>query len=76
MYPADSKDPMKPHGKLMLMCEVNPLAFVAEHACGAASTGFERVLDVEPRHLHQRVPVFIGSASDVQLAEGFVQGKR
>jgi fructose-1,6-bisphosphatase I len=76
MYPADSKDPMKPHGKLMLMCEVNPLAFVAEQAGGAASTGDERILDVEPRHLHQRVPVFIGSAADVGLAEEFVQGKR
>ncbi len=76
MYPADSKDSMKPHGKLMLMCEVNPLALVVEQAGGAASTGHERILDVEPRHLHQRVPVFIGSAADVRLAEEFVQGKR
>jgi len=76
MYPADSKEPMKPHGKLMLMCEVNPLAFVVEQAGGAASTGHERVLDVEPKHLHQRIPVFIGSAADVRLAEEFVQGKR
>jgi len=76
MYPADSKDPLKPHGKLMLMCEVNPLAFVVEQAGGAASTGFERVLDVEPRHLHQRVPVFIGSPADVRVAEELLQGKR
>jgi fructose-1,6-bisphosphatase I len=76
MYPADSKDPMKPHGKLMLMCEVSPLAFVVEQAGGAASTGHERILDVEPRHLHQRAPVFIGSAAEVRLAEEFVQGKR
>jgi fructose-1,6-bisphosphatase I len=76
MYPADSQDPMKPHGKLMLMCEVNPLAFVVEQAGGAASTGHERILDLKPRHLHQRVPVFIGSAADVRLAEEFVQGKR
>ncbi|MCK4485566.1 MAG: class 1 fructose-bisphosphatase [Desulfobacterales bacterium] len=76
MYPADSKDPLKPHGKLMLMCEVNPLALVVEQAGGAASTGFERVLDVEPRHLHQRVPVFIGSPADVRLAEELLQGKR
>jgi fructose-1,6-bisphosphatase I len=76
MYPADSKEPTKPHGKLMLMCEVNPLAFVVEQAGGAASTGYERILDVEPRHLHQRIPVFIGSTADVQLAEEFVQGKR
>lgn len=76
MYPADSKDPLKPHGKLMLMCEVNPLAFVVEQAGGAASTGFERVLNVQPRHLHQRVPVFIGSAADVHLAEEIIQGNR
>ena len=76
MYPADSKDPLKSHGKLMLMCEVNPLAFVVEQAGGAASTGFERVLDVQPKHLHQRVPVFIGSSADVRVAEEIVQGKR
>jgi fructose-1,6-bisphosphatase I len=76
MYPADSKDSMKPHGQLMLMCEVNPLAFLVEQAGGAASTGHERVLHVEPRHLHQRVPVFIGSPADVRLAEEFVRGKR
>jgi fructose-1,6-bisphosphatase I len=76
MYPADSKDPLKTQGKLMLMCEVNPLAFVVEQAGGAASTGFERILDVQPRHLHQRVPVFIGSLADVRLAEELLQGKR
>lgn len=76
MYPADSKDPLKPHGKLMLMCEVNPLAFVVEEAGGAASSGLERILDIQPRHLHQRVPVFIGSADDVRLAEELLQGKR
>lgn len=76
MYPSDSKDPLKPHGKLMLMCEVNPLAFVVERAGGAASTGYDRVLDVQPEHLHQRVPVFIGSASDVRVAEEVIQRKR
>jgi fructose-1,6-bisphosphatase I len=76
MYPGDSKDPMKPHGKLMLMCEVSPLAFVVEQAGGVASTGSERILDVQPQYLHQRVPVFIGSSADVALAEEFMQGKR
>jgi fructose-1,6-bisphosphatase I len=75
MYPADTKDAMKPHGKLMLMCEANPLAFVVEQAGGAASSGFERILDMQPEHLHQRVPVFIGSADDVRMAERLVQGK-
>ncbi len=76
IYPADSKDPKKPYGKLMLMCEVNPLAFVVEQAGGAASTGTERILDIEPEHLHQRVPVFIGSRADVRTAEDVFQGKR
>jgi len=76
MYPANSKDPSKPHGKLMLTCEVNPLAYIVEEAGGYASTGAERILDIEPKHLHQRVPVFIGSMDDVRKAEDIIQGKR
>ncbi|MBW2645732.1 MAG: class 1 fructose-bisphosphatase [Deltaproteobacteria bacterium] len=76
MYPGDSKDSSRHHGKLMLTCEANPLAFIVEQAGGYASTGSERILDVQPQHLHQRVPVFIGSAADVRLAEEIVQGKR
>lgn len=75
MYPANSKDPSKPHGKLMLLCEVNPLAFIVEQAGGYASTGTEHILDLQPEHLHQRIPVFIGSMEDVQLAEKILQGK-
>ena len=75
MYPADSKDPSKQQGKLMIMCEVNPLAFVVEQAGGYASDGTKRILDIRPRHLHQRVPVFIGSKKDVKLAEEIFQGK-
>jgi len=76
LSPADAKDPKKPEGNLMLMCEVNPLAFVVEEAGGMASTGTERILDVDPNHLHQRVPVFIGSREDVRTAEDVFQGKR
>jgi fructose-1,6-bisphosphatase I len=76
LYPADDKDPKKREGKLMLTCEANPLAFVVEQAGGAASTGTERILDVDPEHLHQRVPVFIGSREDVRTAEDVFQGKR
>ncbi len=76
LYPSDSKDPKKLKGKLMLMCEVNPLAFVVEQAGGAASTGTERILDIDPEHLHQRVPVFMGSREDVRRAEDVLQGKR
>jgi fructose-1,6-bisphosphatase I len=75
MYPPDSKDPSKTQGKLMLLCEVNPLAFIVEQAGGYASDGTKRILDIRPRHLHQRVPVFIGSKKDVKLAEKIFQGK-
>jgi fructose-1,6-bisphosphatase I len=75
MYPADKKDPKKPSGKLRLMCECNPLAFVVEQAGGYSSTGFQRTLDVEPQELHQRVPLYIGSKEDVLIAEKFIKGK-
>lgn len=75
MYPADSKDPSELQGKLMLMSEVNPLAFIVEQAGGYASDGTKRILEIAPRYLHQRVPVFIGSKKDVKLAEEIFQGK-
>lgn len=61
-YPADNKNP---HGKLRLLYEASPLAFVAAAAGGDASTGKERILDVQPTELHQRVPLYIGSKADV-----------
>lgn len=64
-YPADSKSP---GGKLRLLYEAAPLAMLAEAAGGAASTGQERVLDVAPTALHQRVPLYIGSREDVETA--------
>lgn len=76
LYPADKKDPRKPHGKLRLTCECNPLAFLVEQAGGKASTGTERILDIVPQELHQRVPLIIGSPKDVETAEAFIQGKR
>ena len=76
MYPADTKDPKKPHGKLRLMCEANPLAFVVKEAGGYASTGTEPILEIEPEELHQRVPLFIGSKEDVELAERYVRGEQ
>ncbi len=72
MYPADSKDPLKPHGKLRLLYECSPMAFLIERAGGAASTGRSRVLDVEPETLHQRVPFFAGSVENVREAERFI----
>ena len=76
MYPADLKDPKKPHGKLRLMVEANPLAMVVQEAGGYASDGQGPILEVEPKELHQRTPLFIGSKRDVELAEEFVSGKR
>jgi fructose-1,6-bisphosphatase I len=66
----------KPEGKLRLLYEANPLAWVVEQAGGRASTGTMRILDVEAKQLHQRVPLIIGSADDVRDAEEFIQGRR
>ncbi|AMO38847.1 class 1 fructose-bisphosphatase [Thauera humireducens] len=65
MYPMDDKCRDK-GGKLRLMYEANPMAMLVEQAGGAASTGRERILDVQPRELHQRVPVILGSRAEVE----------
>ena len=68
-YPLDAKIAAKGgSGKLRLMYEANPMAFIVEQAGGAASTGRERILDVRPTALHQRVPVFLGSRQEIELA--------
>ena len=59
---------LSPKGKLRLLYECNPLAFICEQAGGAATNGKQRLLDVQPTELHQRVPVFIGSREDVATA--------
>ncbi len=66
LYPIDRK---AKKGKLRLLYEANPLAFIAEQAGGAASTGDERVMDVAPTELHQRTALIIGSKNDVAEAE-------
>ncbi len=68
MYPADNRDPKKPNGKLRLLCEANPMSFLVEQAGGRATDGARRILDIEPRELHQRTPLFIGSHKDVTEA--------
>ncbi len=65
LYPKDNQDPSKPNGKLRLMCEASPLAFVCQQAGGAATDGEGDILDIEPEQLHERVPLFIGSKKDV-----------
>jgi fructose-1,6-bisphosphatase I len=68
LYPADPKNT---NGKLRLMYEANPMALITEQAGGKASNGTQRILDVLPTSLHQRIPLLIGSAEDVSLAESF-----
>ena len=72
LYPGETD---KPEGKLRLMYEANPLGWVVEQAGGKASTGTGRILDVEPKTLHQRVPLIIGSRRDVETADSFIQGR-
>lgn len=74
LYPADASSG-KPSGKIRMLYESHPLAFVTEQAGGRASTGKERVLDLAPRALHERIPVAIGSAFEVELYERFTRGE-
>lgn len=62
MYPADTRNP---RGKLRLLYEAAPMAFIAEQAEGSATDGVNRILDIQPAHLHQRTPLVIGSRHDV-----------
>ncbi|MBI3803461.1 MAG: class 1 fructose-bisphosphatase [Nitrospirae bacterium] len=72
LYPGDSRNP---HGKLRLLYEAAPLAFIVEQAQGRATTGTQPILDIKPESLHQKVPLIIGSAEDVKEAESFCRGK-
>ncbi|KJV07410.1 class 1 fructose-bisphosphatase [Methylocucumis oryzae] len=65
LYPWDNRDPKKP-AKLRLLYEANPMAFIIEQAGGLCSTGRERILDIKPSGVHQRVPVILGSKNEVQ----------
>lgn len=72
-YPADSKDPSLKHGKLRLLYEAAPLAFIASQAGGYASDGCQDILDIQPTSLHQRTPLFIGHAELVKKAEEYLR---
>ena len=69
IYPKSSK---ASNGKLRLLYECNPMAFIVEQAGGKASNGFERIMDIQPTELHQRVPFFCGSKNMVETAESFM----
>ena len=73
MYPADAREPDKP-GKLRLMYEANPMAFIVEQAGGAATDGARRIMEIEPSKLHQRVPVFLGSKDEVERVTAYHRG--
>ncbi len=69
-YPGDSRNPNKPY-KLRLMYEANPMAFLVEQAGGAAHTGTQRILDIQPEDIHQRVSVIMGSKNEVETCVGY-----
>lgn len=70
MYPHDARDPGKP-GRLRLMYEGNPMAFLIEQAGGAATNGHQRILEIEPEKLHERVAVFLGSNEEVERVTNY-----
>ena len=72
-YPADTREPGKTHGKLRLLYEAIPLAFLAEQAGGRGSDGTQNILDIPPQSLHQRTPFFVGSRDLVERAETYIQ---
>jgi fructose-1,6-bisphosphatase I len=72
-YPSNAKSPQ---GKLRLLYEANPLAFVVEQAGGAATDGIRRILDIHPTELHQRIPLYVGSKSDVDTASSMLRGEK
>ena len=66
MYPGDQRRPDRP-GHLRLLYECNPMAMVIEQAGGAATDGRQRILDIQPQALHQRVPFFFGAREEVEV---------
>jgi fructose-1,6-bisphosphatase I len=72
MYPADKKNE---NGKLRLLYEANPLAFIVEQAGGRATNGKCRIMEIQPQNLHQRTPLFIGSEKDVLEAESYLNNE-
>ena len=73
MYPWDKREPEKP-GKLRLMYEANPMSWLIEQAGGAATNGRERILDIQPTKLHQRVSVVLGSKNEVERITSYHTG--
>ena len=72
MYPWDKREPSKP-GKLRLLYEANPMSWLVEQAGGAAVNGKQRILDVQPGALHERVSVILGSKNEVERVQQYHQ---
>jgi fructose-1,6-bisphosphatase I len=72
-YPSDTKDPRYPNGKLRLVYEGAPLSFISQQAGGYGSDGHRNLLDIQPKSLHQRVPMFIGNTELVEKAEEYIR---
>jgi len=72
MYPWDKREPNKP-GKLRLMYEANPMSFLVEQAGGVATNGLQRIMEIEPKQLHERVSVMLGSRNEVDIVTGYHQ---
>ena len=70
LYPWDKREPNKP-GKLRLMYEANPMGWIVEQAGGAATNGKQRILDIQPGQLHERVSVILGSKNEVERVTGY-----
>ena len=70
LYPTGT---MAPNGKLRLLYECNPLAFIVEQAGGTATNGKQRILELQPSELHERVPIFIGSPEMANMAHAFLR---
>ena len=74
MYPMDARLAAKGDaGKLRLLYEANPMSFIVEQAGGMASTGSQRIMEIQPDELHQRVPVVMGSKTEVERVVAYHQ---
>jgi fructose-1,6-bisphosphatase I len=70
MYPRDNREPGRP-GKLRLMYEANPMSFLVEQAGGAATNGHQRIMEIVPTQLHERVAVILGSKAEVERVTSY-----
>src|SRR5262249_50044118 len=73
LYPADTANPKRPTGKLRLLYEASPMAYLMEQAGGRDTPAADAFLDIHPAHIHQRVSLILGSPEDVAVAKSFAR---